>query len=274
MPGRNDLAALRRHWTKLGEVDPLWAVYVDPAKRDGRWDVDDFLATGRDEVAGLMHDLDRLGLEARRGEALDFGCGVGRLTVALSEHYETVTGVDVAPSMLGNAKRLHAANDRCEFVYNDRPDLSIFADDSFDLVYSSLVLQHMSPGLSDGYIREFVRVVRPGGVVALLVPERHLRTPRGLFYAYAPQVIIAWIQRTLFGFPAPMRMHTVPAARIGSLVEPLGGQVADSRPRPWPGHWVMLAHYIRIGTAVTSSPPATCGQEVTGKLHFHLALVR
>jgi SAM-dependent methyltransferase len=249
MAETHDIAALRRDWTTLGEVDPLWAVYVDPVKRGGRWQVEEFLATGRQEVGVAITELDRLGLAARRESALDFGCGVGRLTATLSGHYEAVTGVDVSPSMLEHARRIHAANDRCHFVYNDQPDLSQFADDTFDLAYSSLVLQHLTPGLSDGYVRELVRVVRPGGAVVLIVPERHLRTPRGLVYAYAPPSLISWMQQSVFGYPAPMRMQNVPAGRISSLVKPLGAQLVRSQPRPWPGHWLMVAHYIRVDAA-------------------------
>ncbi len=253
MTRRQSIAVLRRDWTKLGEDDPLWAVYVDPAKRGGRWDVEEFMATGEREISGAMADLSRLGLGALRRDALDFGCGVGRVTAALSAHFNMVTGVDIAPSMLDNAARLHAGNDRCRFVHNDRADLSEFASDSFDLVYSGLVLQHMPPELSDGYIREFVRVVRPGGAIVLVVPTRHLRTPRGFVYAYAPQPLIGWMQQACFGFPAPMRMHTVPAARVRGLVEPLGAQVIDSAPRPWPGHWEMSAHYISVGPMPVTS---------------------
>ena len=249
MSDTRDLAALRRDWDTLGEADPLWAVYVDPVKRGGRWQVDEFLATGRAEIAVAMRELKELGLAGRHEAALDFGCGVGRLTAALSEHYETVTGVDVSPAMLDHARRINAANDRCRFVGNDRPDLSQFPDGSFDLAYSSIVLQHLTPELSDGYLRELIRVVRPGGAVVVVVPERHLRTPRGLVYAYAPRPLISWMQRTVFGYPAPMRMQTVPARRIGTLAGQLGAQLVRSQPRPWPGHWLMLAHYIKVGPA-------------------------
>ena len=37
---------VKRDWTELGAQDPLWAVHVATDKRGGRWDVDDFLATG------------------------------------------------------------------------------------------------------------------------------------------------------------------------------------------------------------------------------------
>jgi hypothetical protein len=48
MRASQSLARLHRDWTRLGEADPL----RDPARRGGRWDVQEFLATGRAEIAG------------------------------------------------------------------------------------------------------------------------------------------------------------------------------------------------------------------------------
>lgn len=244
MTGRNDLADLGRDWTRLGLEDPLWAVCVDPARRGGRWQLEDFLATGRAEIAAAMSRLDGLNICRAQRSALDFGCGVGRLTAALSAHFESVVGVDIASSMIEYAQRIHSATSNCSFIVNDKPDLSLFGDGSFDLVYSSLVLQHLPPALADSYIREFVRVVRPGGAIVLVVPETHRRTLRGMAYAHISRRSIRWIQLALFRYPAPMRMETVPTARIASVV---GGsaRIVASDPYLMPGcDWQMLRHYI------------------------------
>jgi ubiquinone/menaquinone biosynthesis C-methylase UbiE len=247
MNERRSLAEIRRDWTTLGEADPLWAVCVDPARKGGGWDLGEFLATGRTEIDGAISELDRLGLCARRDSALDFGCGVGRLTSALSRHFGTVTGVDISPPMLEHARKILADDPRCRVVLGDGPDLAGFCDDSFDLVYSSLVLQHMAPGLADGYLAEFVRVTRPGGAIVLVGPEAHLRTPRGLVYAYAPHSVIAWLQRRVFGYPAPMRMYELPASRVRRVVEPRGARLVGSLPHPIPGsHWRMARHFVSV----------------------------
>jgi SAM-dependent methyltransferase len=242
------LAELGRDWTQLGQQDPLWAVCVDPAKRGGHWQVEDFLATGQTEINNALKRLADLGLRTRGQVALDFGCGVGRLTAALSSHFDSVIGVDIAPSMIDHARRLHSANARCRFLLNDQPDLSLFEDATFDLVYSGLVLQHMAPPLADCYVREFVRVVRPGGAIVLLVPEAHRRNPRGLVYAHAPRRLVSWMQVTVFGYPAPMRMETVPARRIAGLLADGHARILDSEPYPIPAcHWHMSRHYIEAG---------------------------
>src|ERR1039457_6835138 len=232
MSASRSLAGLRRDWTRLGEADPLWAGRVVRAR-------------GQAEITGAMATLERLGLYTGRDDALDFGCGAGRLTVPLAAHFRAVTGVDISPSMLAQARALHADNQRCRFVHNDSPKLSTFDDGSFDLVYSSLVLQHMPTDLAGAYLAEFIRVLRPGGAIVILVPEAHLRTPRGIVYARAPRRLIGLIQRKVFGYPAPMQMHVLPADLVRRLIGAHGGRLAASVPHAgYAGHWRMTEHFI------------------------------
>ena len=44
----------RRDWDEIGRLDALWAILSDPAKRHGRWDVDEFFATGRREIDTML----------------------------------------------------------------------------------------------------------------------------------------------------------------------------------------------------------------------------
>lgn len=250
MRASESLAGLHRDWTRLGEADPLWAVCVDPARRGGRWEIPDFLASGQAEIAGALALLDRLGLCRSRETALDFGCGAGRLTGALADRFASVTGVDISAPMLDRARALHGANGRCRFVLNDTPALGAFPGAAFDLVYSSLVLQHMPPGLAEGYLAEFIRVLRPGGAIVILVPARYRRTLRGLVYAWAPGRLTGLIQRRVFGYPAPMQMHVLPAARLQRVAGGHGARLAASVPRPgYSRHWQMVQHVIVKDTA-------------------------
>jgi ubiquinone/menaquinone biosynthesis C-methylase UbiE len=162
---------VRRDWTTLGAEDPLWAVLVQPGKRGGRWDVEEFLATGRADVEETVRWLGELDLPTRWERALDFGCGVGRLSQALAAHAEEVVAVDIAPPMLDAARRLDRSGGRIRFVLNDAADLSQFPDGHFDLVYSALVLQHLPRPVIDGYLAEFLRVLRPGGIAVVGLPS-------------------------------------------------------------------------------------------------------
>ncbi len=169
------LRLLQRNWEKMGATDPLWAVATAPQYKGGKWDEDAFFATGRagvDEVLKWSRDH---GLGVATQRALDFGCGVGRLTQALGEHFQEVVGLDIAPSMIEHADRYNRLGSRCTYVLNERADLTIFPDNHFDFVLSEITLMHMEPRYSMAYVREFVRVTRSTGLIVFQMPSRSWR---------------------------------------------------------------------------------------------------
>lgn len=166
-----EIRDLQKNWDAIGRSDPLWAILTAPEKRGGLWEMGEFLETGRRDIGAIMRRLVALGFPILHGRALDFGCGVGRLTQALCDHFDECVGIDIAPSMIEQARRLNRFGERCRYFVNDSDDLALFADDSFDFVYSILVLQHMAPVYAIRYIGEFIRIVRPGGLIVFQLPS-------------------------------------------------------------------------------------------------------
>jgi len=72
--------------------------------------------------------------------------------------------------MIRLAKRYNRYGRRCRYYVNERPDLLLFKDNAFDFIYSIFVLQHMPPECSLGYIREFIRVMKVGGLAVFQLP--------------------------------------------------------------------------------------------------------
>lgn len=185
-----DLPDLQRHWDTFGRRDPFWAILTDPARCGNRWTPEEFFETGRLEVEALLEVAARLGVPRRRRRALDFGCGAGRLTQALGDHFETVLGVDVAPSMVALARAHNRHGTRCAYEVNAQADLVRLGDAEIDLVYTSRVLQHIEPRYAVAYVREFVRVLAPGGYLSFDLPSEH-----GLFVDVSPGALPASAMR-------------------------------------------------------------------------------
>lgn len=152
----------------------MWAILTSPGKRGGAWDLEEFFATGQAEVSSVLTVLAGHRVKVKGGRALDFGCGVGRLTQALADHFDECDGVDLAGSMVEQAQALNRRTDAVRFHQNSAPDLRLFETESFDFVLALLVLQHMETALMRGYLGEFVRVLRPGGIAYFNVPERSM----------------------------------------------------------------------------------------------------
>jgi len=235
---------VRRDWEKLGDSDPLWAVLVRPGTKNGGWDEREFLATGRAEVDAALAHLASLGVPPGTGSALDFGCGAGRLTLALAEHVDRVTGIDVSAGMIAKARSLDTTGGRCTFVLNDRDDLSLFEDDAFDLTYSSLVLQHLPPQEARRALAELARVTRPGGALIVLVATETLRNVGGVLYKHAPLAVLRFGQRVVMRYPAPMRMHGFPEADLVAVLDTAGVDVIDRVPDlSQGGHWTYHRYF-------------------------------
>jgi hypothetical protein len=133
-----------------------------------------FCATGKGAVPWIADHLRAIGVPVQLDSALDFGCGYGRLTQALAQHFGAATRVDIAPTMLEGARKWNRRGGRCRYLLNETGDLRQFADRTFDFVLSLLVLQHMRPDYATAYLRELLRVLRPGGVAFFQAPTEPL----------------------------------------------------------------------------------------------------
>eukprot|EP00823_Brevimastigomonas_motovehiculus_P004682 TRINITY_DN3195_c0_g1_i1.p1 TRINITY_DN3195_c0_g1~~TRINITY_DN3195_c0_g1_i1.p1 ORF type:complete len:368 (+),score=43.23 TRINITY_DN3195_c0_g1_i1:84-1187(+) len=191
-------------WTQMGDDDPWWAVltgfprgttYTDTQKRD-------FYATGSGSVEPCLNNLKNhvkgMHLPSERKLALDFGCGLGRISNALTPHFDHVVCADQSWSMLDTAEhevsRLFPEHgSRISFLYM-QPDVRdslayplcpVSATHKrdcwkgfpisktptrFDFIFSVITLQHMVPPLQLWYMRQFCLHLNPGGVGFVQIP--------------------------------------------------------------------------------------------------------
>ena len=231
------LTRLGHQWNTLAQRDALGSVLVQPRTAPG-WDVNHFFETGRADIARLMAGIARLAPALPTRRALDFGCGVGRLTQALAAHFDDVRGIDVAPSMIARAREENRAPACCHFEVNRRPHLRQLDDGTFDLVYSRLVLQHIPPRLVRRYLPELVRVLAPGGLLVFQLPTE-IDDPERAF-CEAPvrggplkRALPRWMVHAYRGFKYPllrtevadMDMFGMARETVVELVEGCGAQL-------------------------------------------------
>jgi SAM-dependent methyltransferase len=100
---------------------------------------------------------------------LDLATGPGYVAARAAERGASVVGVDLAEAMISLARRLHPGLD---FRRADAHDLP-FGEASFDAVVGNFLILHL--GRPEQAVAGFVRVLRPGGGLALTVwdvPDR------------------------------------------------------------------------------------------------------
>ncbi|HVB92608.1 MAG TPA: class I SAM-dependent methyltransferase [Acidimicrobiales bacterium] len=219
----------------------MWAIISDRDKKHARWDLHEFLESGRTEVARALETIRATGLSLGTGSALDFGCGLGRLTAALGQHFDHVMGLDVSPAMVLSAQRIHHGVSGLEFTANLRADLNMLASESFDFVFTSRVLQHLpDPEMAKAYISEFVRVLKPGGIAQFQIP---VRTGFRMFAnRRTPYVVLRRLGLSpafLYGRLGlhPMHLISVPFDEVRATIVDAGSRIVTTEPD---GHWSLL----------------------------------
>jgi ubiquinone/menaquinone biosynthesis C-methylase UbiE len=153
---------MRSYWEERARENAVW--YVDTTTNYESPDMDQFFATGREVVRHLFIDAP---IQPRgRDLAVEIGCGLGRICLALSDHFAEVVGVDISESMINQAREL-VPNSNVRFEVVSGADLGSIDDKSADLVTTFTVFQHMPEASPiEAYIRDAARVLRPGGVLA------------------------------------------------------------------------------------------------------------
>lgn len=226
------LKDVQKTYEEYGKEDPFYAILSRNGAQDNRWDVEEFFASGREEIADAMNHLAKLGVDVNKGRAMDFGCGVGRLTQALCEEFEGALGVDISYSMIESAEKHNKHGDRCEYLVNTTDDLAQLQDASFDFVYSSISLQHSPPEASSKYIAEFFRILRPGGVALFQLPSGPRHDP-GSFGAKIYSIKRGPLRRfwkRIRGMP-PVEIHYINHSLVEEIVEVSGARLIDTTQR-------------------------------------------
>ena len=244
-----DTRDLQKNWNQLGRIDPLGSILRRSGNQSGEWDLGEFFATGHREIELVMAHVESLGHRIPHGKALDFGCGVGRLTQALATHFDEVHAVDIAPSMIALAKRYNRHGTRCTYYVNSADNLGLFQDSSFAFACTSLTLQHMEPRYSKGYLRELLRILVPHGLLVFDLPELHPRALKGVLIRITPLALLRsyrqMVYRAKYRNQPVSEMHWMRRQEVVALLQRHGAKTLDITQGEISGvGWLSLRYYV------------------------------
>ena len=256
------------NWERFAARAPLESILTELPAGAAAWELEGFLRTGRGELERVRARATELGLCFGGERALDFGCGVGRLSLPLLEHYGRVDAVDASAAMLARARELaqeSGAGDRVRWVHHRGPDLERLEDGAYDLVFTLLTLQHLPPVHAARFLTELVRKLRPGGTLFAQVPaESHPDSIRLLarstlkerLRALLPPALLERYRHLRTGRPR-MDMFGLPREEVERLVAAAGARlVATDRFDDTGG---LLPSYRYFATCDAGSQPAARG---------------
>ncbi len=224
-----NLKRLQKSWDELGKTDPCWAILTRDDKKGEKWDLDEFFKYGQKEIDEIMNYISSLGIKIpQRKRALDFGCGVGRLTQALTHYFDEVYGVDIAPSMIELARKYNRYGNKCNFYLNETNNLDLFPDNYFDFICSILTLQHMTPYFFKNYIKEFLRVLAPHGLLIFQLPTERSEL-RKMIKHFVPRQLLDLYRKMRYGKQSLMEMHGMDKGEVVKFLTENNAKIVDIR---------------------------------------------
>lgn len=154
---------MQEDWNARAREDAHYYVAFGRRQQDDA----EFFETGAEMVRALARELKRLPAASPRARrALEIGCGPGRLLKPMSRYFGEIHGVDVSDEMVRLARENLREVRHAHAHHAPDSTLAAFADESFDLVYSYAVFQHIpSREVVLGYLREARRVLKTGAIL-------------------------------------------------------------------------------------------------------------
>ncbi|MFO7629601.1 MAG: methyltransferase domain-containing protein [Prochlorococcaceae cyanobacterium] len=248
--GTASVAEAYDRWTDDQLLERLWGEHVHlghygnpPRRRDFRAAKDRFV-----HELVRWSGLDHLPPGSR---LLDVGCGIGGSARLLARDYGfEVLGISISPGQIARARALTPADLACRFAVMDAMDLQL-PDGSFDAVWSVEAGPHMSE--KQRYADELLRVLRPGGVLA--VADWNRRDPAD----GALNGLESWVMRQLldqWAHPEFASIRSFTANLEGSPHAPAAGIASADWTRETLPSWIdsILEGLRRPGAVLSLGP--------------------
>jgi 2-polyprenyl-3-methyl-5-hydroxy-6-metoxy-1,4-benzoquinol methylase len=213
-------ARTRRAWESLGEQRPYHSVATEDRYQPSHFQEfeHEFWQSGEDEAEHFARYVAAT-WSARLADAvvLEFGCGVGRVSLPLARRAKRVVGYDISERHLSiahaRATSLGFNNVRLVAIGDELPQKF----EPCDVFYSRIVLQHNPPPIIGYVLRRLIRALKSGGIGVFQVPT--------YFIGYGFSI------RDALGAPQKldMDMHCYPQAELFALIAQEGARLIEMR---------------------------------------------
>jgi SAM-dependent methyltransferase len=210
------LARSRAAWDYFAALTPQLG--GPPIGPDPSGSAEAFWQSGERDVAELERILARHGLPPLQGRTcVDFGCGIGRLTVALAARCAEVHAYDISALHLAHAKQGLIERRIGNVMLHPCGDDAIALVDAADFVVSFATLQHNPPPIMAATVRQLLAALRPGGIAILQLPTQIRKYGFLLSEFLAPD------------FPIGLELHCLKQADLFAILRDSGCDLLEIR---------------------------------------------
>ncbi len=162
---------MKNYWQKNTKTLKRAMWMVDSSRSDSDWELDEFLVGGRNTWDMIFSDIKSDIVDY--DNILEIGCGLGRILLHTVNRFKKSYGVDIDEGMINYAKEIRDGKGFDTPIYDvvdGTGSLSLYEDNLFSNIFSYICFQHIPYlDVQQNYIREIERVLKPGGIAALLI---------------------------------------------------------------------------------------------------------
>jgi 2-polyprenyl-3-methyl-5-hydroxy-6-metoxy-1,4-benzoquinol methylase len=213
-------AKIKTTWEYLGAEKAHWSVLAADTFLPDRLheSIDSFWASGQAEADMANQVLSQFGGgQFEQKVCVEFGCGVGRLTVGLAKTYKVVHAYDISRTHLAHAKARAKELGAGNIEFHECSSDFRLAIEPCDFFYSVIVLQHNPPPVILALIRSALKALKPDGMAMFQVPT---------YIAGYNFNLLNWLStnQTLL-----MEMHCVPQDAVMEIISGSGCRLLSVR---------------------------------------------
>lgn len=160
-----------KQWEKWGESNPYYGVLTEDrflTNNLSESDKAEFFNSGREYIDYVLGQVkSHIDYDFIPMRAIDFGCGVGRLVIPLSEVSDEVIGIDVSPSMLNEAQKNCEERSVKNVKFIESDDRVSLLKGEFNFIHSFIVFQHVPVKRGEVILSHLLAHLKAGGVCAV-----------------------------------------------------------------------------------------------------------
>jgi len=211
---------IKKSWTHLGNTRPHWSVLTSerflPENIDAS--MEEFWESGERTAEQLESILARYDCNSIRTKTcVEFGCGVGRITIPLARRFAMLHGYDISAAHLSLALKRAQEQGIDNMALHVWPETLLGPLAECDVFYSIIVFQHNPPPVISKLLSDALRALKPAGIAIFQVPTYI----KGYYFNTRE-----WLNDN---HPLEMQMHCLPQRNIFEIVVRENCELLDVR---------------------------------------------
>jgi SAM-dependent methyltransferase len=213
------LIRIEQSWVKMGEDWPHFSVLSQEQfyPRNLAGSIDQFWASGEGEADVTLGLIRPLGFDPTGKTCVEYGCGLGRVSMPLAARFATVHAYDISASHLALARQRAEAVGATNVQFHHRGGGVLTPLEDCDFFYSRLVFQHNPPPVMRELVRLALASLRPGGIAVFGLP---------VYLSGYTFRIDEYLENS---GKERMEMHCLPQREIFAVVQAAGCQLIEVR---------------------------------------------